>query len=217
MSNDSVFSGVTAHPAREVADLLHGRDWDSNNWDFLALVGAVTTLAREVDRITPRVVEHDEGPRPMGPLYSEPFASPLPSFEHGMRALDSEAKLRERLALVYAGLADMRRLCALGAGPGTPEHARAAEAAVIAIHARLSAMLEAAGKGRAEREARAPLPSPIPPLMPPDQQLALVYEGLREVLFMAKTGETSNAPRSYLTSIAERLRAMLDAGGAPHE
>ena len=70
MDNDSVFSGVTARPAREVADALHS--WEhGGNPAFSYLVGAVASLAREVDRITPQVIDHDGGPTPgSAPVYT---------------------------------------------------------------------------------------------------------------------------------------------------
>jgi addiction module HigA family antidote len=67
--NETIFSGFSARPAREVAEQLHFAEWDLREDDawrrvFPLLVGAVTTLAREVDRLTSRNVEHDERPAP---------------------------------------------------------------------------------------------------------------------------------------------------------
>jgi hypothetical protein len=86
MDNDSVFSGVTARPAREVADALHS--WEhGGNPAFSYLVGAVASLAREVDRITPQVIDHDGGPTPgRVPVYRPPV-SQLPDIELRYNAL----------------------------------------------------------------------------------------------------------------------------------
>ena len=123
MDNDSIFSGVRAAPAREVADGLHFRGWDSNNGDFLALVGAVTTLAREVDRITPVVIDHDAGP-----------------------ARD----LAAQLALVYAGLREVAQMLETGHALALREtlidnRVYALGGVIQAVQARLFAMLEAGG------------------------------------------------------------------------
>ena len=120
--NDSVFSGVRAMPAREVAEELHG--WQhGESADFALLVGAVTTLAREVDRITPVVIDHDSGP-----------------------ARD----LAAQLALVYAGLREVRSMIATGwqqteriADPLNRSLSRGG--LLQAIDLRLAAMLEAGG------------------------------------------------------------------------
>ena len=86
MDNDSSFSGFTARPAREVADVL--RDIPYADPDALAqLIDATISLALEVDRITPQVIDHDGGPTPgSAPVYRSP-ASQLPDIELRYNAL----------------------------------------------------------------------------------------------------------------------------------
>lgn len=52
--NDTIYSGTSAHSARQIAEELHGHEWDfdadSMHNTFRDLAGAVTTLARTVDQ-----------------------------------------------------------------------------------------------------------------------------------------------------------------------
>ncbi|HEY2250940.1 MAG TPA: hypothetical protein VGH74_07750 [Planctomycetaceae bacterium] len=151
MNNDSIFSGVKAYPAREVADLLHGRGWASNNADFLALVGAVTTLAREVADMSKAVDSFKRTENGCAEMLGRPFPYP----EAGAPRMPANAPLpplpspAEQLALVYEGLREVRAMIHTGLAMLTgssPETAQARGGLLQAIDLRLAAMLEAANE-----------------------------------------------------------------------
>jgi hypothetical protein len=152
MNNDSIFSGVKAYPAREVADLLHGRGWDSNNGDFLALVGAVTTLAREVADMSKAVDSFKRTENGCAEMLGRPFPYP----EAGAPRMPANAPLpplpspAEQLALVYEGLREVAQMLetghALAVREPSANRAYALGGVIQAAQARLYAMLEAANE-----------------------------------------------------------------------
>ncbi|PYE27968.1 addiction module HigA family antidote [Paraburkholderia silvatlantica] len=112
--NDAIFSGFGACPAREIAEQLHFAEWDLSEDDawrrvIPLLVGAVTTLAREVDRLTPRMVEQD--------------VSSTPDTYGDTREAAGRRELARLNSLVLAGAAPRRSLLTLDtSGTRSPVH-----------------------------------------------------------------------------------------------
>ena len=146
MELDGIFSGLRAMPAREVAEELHG--WrHGESADFALLVGAVTTLAREVAAVTHKV----DGLTQIGPLARIGAEAELDAFERWQA--EPQPLIIEpsgKLALVYAGLREVRSMIATGwqqteriADPLNRSLSRGG--LLQAIDLRLAAMLEAGG------------------------------------------------------------------------
>jgi hypothetical protein len=140
--NDSVFSGLTAYSGREIASELGGWSHGESS-DFGMLIGAVMSLAREVDRITPQVIDHDAGPShgvqgPDGIWRAVPGAGPAVLVPAGAAAaIQHQAG---QLELVYAGLREVVNILETGR---QYKEAHALGAVLMTAQARLAAMLGA--------------------------------------------------------------------------
>lgn len=159
--NESIYSGTSAHSARQIAEELQTREWPLADDNLRSLAGAVTTLARtveqqqhelaklgagltavarEVGRITPVVVDHDAGHDSLVERYADNAAHIVG--DPSVRLATPDAQLD----LVYLGLAEVYRMAAQRERYERESREGAYFGALVAIEARCRAMLEAAGK-----------------------------------------------------------------------
>jgi hypothetical protein len=154
MDNMSIYAGVSAHPAREIAEALHGGGWDFSDGlptreSFLALVGAVTTLARTVDQQGLNIARLNASLRAVAevqqPAVQSTGAHALsPATVDALRAQRLERKppdAARRLELVTIGLRELLNMIENGRmGANTVD---ALDGVLIAAITRLDAMLDA--------------------------------------------------------------------------
>lgn len=120
MDNDSIFSGVQARPANDVANTLHHWQPFAPDENFSMLVGAVTTLARTVDQLERQARAVDER---LGPAVNPTGRTPA-----------------QHLELVTIGLREVYQM--LGDGRTRAVNGNDMDVLFRAALARLSAMLD---------------------------------------------------------------------------
>lgn len=215
--NDTIYSGVSAHPAREVADELH--HWrHGESPDFALLVGAVTTLAREVDALTSKV----DGLTQIGPLarigaeaeldaferWKAEFSPDLPAPSEVNREF-SRGWMKENPELFAQSFAEFVDRYA----PGYAIKVKAPRPSVFQLVADARPPL---GEPSAAQASAAHIAGdPSVRLATPEAQLELVYSGLAEIWRMAAQREPYDQDSRFgaLLSIEARCRAMLESAG----